>query len=104
MENLGPGTIAVIAGVGLLVLMFSRTARIVALVAALIFIVLAAGPAVLRSKSCSGSGLCLLQPTYAGPCFPQNGTAVLRTNGNCFIALDVSTATRATCVDWRDWT
>jgi len=72
----------------------------------LLFVLLAASKSMLHSETCAGEADCLvhLQPTYAGPCFPTSGGAVLKTtDGNYYLTAESGASGGATCVDWRFW-
>ena len=70
----------------------------------IIFFLMAATKTLLRPQEC-GAGECLvqLQPTWAGPCFPSNGGAVLKVDGHYYLTADPQASGGATCVDWRFW-
>jgi hypothetical protein len=79
--------------------------RALVILCVVLFLAVAAAKSLLRSQGCGGAGECLvdLQPTWAGPCFPTNGGAVLKTEGRYYLTADAGAPGGATCMDWRFW-
>lgn len=104
MEGMHPGWI--VAGiVGLFILWANQRLRALLIFGFIVFLVIAALKTITRSEYCPGGGDCLieLQPTWAGPCFPSNGGAVLKTDGRYYLTAEADAAAGATCLDWRVW-
>lgn len=103
MTNIHPGWL--VAGfIALLILWMSPRGRALLILTLVAFVSVAALKSMTRSETCPGNADCLvdLQPTWAGPCFPSNGGAVLKSDGRYYLTGPGSEA-QATCVDWRVW-
>jgi hypothetical protein len=105
MEFVSPGWL--ITGIiGLIIIWTNKALRGLILLGLVLFVGLAVFRSLVHHTKCDGErNDCMvdLQPTWAGPCFPTDGAAVLKSDGRYYLTSDSTTVGGAVCVDWRPW-
>ena len=106
MVTTHPGLFILMIGIGLLVVLISRVARIFAIVVLLDRSCDRREKRFLHDKACPHDGRdCYieLQPVWAGPCMSGDRAGVLKIDGSYYLTAEAGTEASATCLDVRFW-
>jgi hypothetical protein len=100
MSNHGP-LFLLLAGVAVILIVFTRGGRLLAGLALAIVLLIAAYRVFVRSAVCAAPDCRIeLQPAIAGPCLPGSGS-VVKTGGRYYLTGDAGAS--AYCIDARFW-
>ena len=101
MQNINFTIVAV--AIVVLILIFSRSARLLLGGLIAVFLLIGVVRSVVRHHSCQGPEPCPLQSTIAGPCYSLNDSGVVTVDGMYHAVPDGETVAESRCFTWEVW-